>query len=85
VWGEFRTILKNGNRAETQSNAGNGCNGGDRELEDRWMVVGDNPALMTELWWAVSLWLHVTLFIIRHPPPPVYFYFLEILRLLVDY
>ena len=28
------------------------------------MIVGDNPALMTELWWAVSLWSHVTLFII---------------------
>jgi hypothetical protein len=27
----------------------NGCNGEDRELEDKWMIVGDNPALMTEL------------------------------------
>jgi hypothetical protein len=67
---------KKGNRAETQSNAGNGCNGGDRELEDKWMIVGDNPALMTELWWAVSLWSHVTLFIIGDR------YFFDILRFL---
>jgi hypothetical protein len=44
------------------------------------MIVGDKPALMTELWWAVSLWFHVTVLIIGDIHP-VYFYFLDILRL----